>query len=108
MLRNRIMKFLKAHSEWLAFFIGLLLMASMDPSTKGFSFCLFDMAGIPYCPGEGLGHSIAYLFRGELEASLSANLFGPLAVAVLSLRILSIWKVRFFNKGEDKTNTIGV
>lgn len=108
MLRSGIMKFIKAHSEWLVFFIGLVLMAFMDPSTKGFSFCLLDMAGAPYCPGEGLGHSIAYFVRGDLEASLSANLFGPVAVVVLSLRILKIWKIRFFNKSENNTNITGV
>ena len=86
------MKKIRPHIEWMIFFFGLLLMASMNPYSEGTSFCLFDFIGITFCPGEGLGHSIAFLFRGEFSNALEANLFGPLAVLVLSSRILSIWK----------------
>ncbi len=94
---------IKPHIEWIAFLSGLILMASMDPTVKGFSFCLFEQIGISFCPGEGLGHSIAWLFRGELNKSLNANLFGLLAVAVLSARILYIWKELLLNKTTTKT-----
>lgn len=86
------MKFFKKHFEWMAFFFGLLLMASMNPGETGLSFCIFDRVGIPFCPGEGLGHSIAFIFRGEFKEALEANLMGPAAVVLLSARIVSIWK----------------
>ncbi|HCI72364.1 MAG TPA: DUF2752 domain-containing protein, partial [Balneola sp.] len=53
------MKKIRPHIEWVAFMIGLILMATMDPMTKGTSFCFFELLGISFCPGEGLGHSIA-------------------------------------------------
>lgn len=62
----------------------------MDPYSKGVTFCLLDHMGI-YCPGEGLGHSIAFLFRGELTESINANLMGPVAVVILAARITTIW-----------------
>lgn len=86
------MKFFKTHFEWMAFLLGLILMASMSPTDTGLSFCLFERVGVSFCPGEGLGHSIAYLFRGEFNEALQANLMGPVAVVILSLRIGSIWK----------------
>ncbi|MFV1885542.1 MAG: DUF2752 domain-containing protein [Balneola sp.] len=86
------MKFINRHSEWMVFLLGLILMASMNPYTNGASLCLLDVLGFAYCPGEGLGHSIAFLFRGEIKLALDANLMGPLVVVGLSVRILTIWK----------------
>ena len=92
------MKKIRPHIEWIAFLTGLILMATMNPYETGESFCLIEQVGIPFCPGHGLGHSIAFLFRGEFGQSISANLFGPLAVLILSFRIASIWKDLYKNK----------
>ena len=86
------MKFLNRHLEWMVFFSGLILLATMDPTITGTSFCFFDFIGISFCPGEGLGHSIAYFFSGNLKSSFQANFMGPIAVLVLSARIITIWK----------------
>lgn len=86
------MKFINRHSEWMVFLVGLTLMATMNPYSEGTSLCLLEALGFKYCPGDGLGHSIAFLFRGEFSASLEANLMGPAVVVGLSSRILSIWK----------------
>ena len=95
------------HIEWVAFTSGLILMATMDPLTTGSSFCFFEFIGISFCPGEGLGHSIAWLFRGEFSNALQANLFGPVAVIVLSLRILKIWKDLYTNTTTQIGHTDG-
>lgn len=92
------MKKIKPHIEWFIFLSGLILMGTMDPTIQSTSFCFFDLIGIEFCPGEGLGHSIAWIFRGEFKNALEANLFGPLAVAVLSLRILQVWRDIYINK----------
>lgn len=92
------MKKIRPHIEWVVFLSGLILMGSMDPTIQGTSFCLFDLIGIKFCPGEGLGHSIAWFFRGNFQSAYQANLFGPFAVIILSLRILSIWKDLLINK----------
>lgn len=95
------MKLFKKHFEWLAFAGALILMASIDPYSYKTSWCLFDLVGIEFCPGEGLGHSIAFLFRGEFTSSLNANLMGPFAVVILTGRILSIWNSFFKNYNLD-------
>ncbi len=92
------MKKLKPHIEWVVFLIGLILMATMNPYETGETFCLLERAGITFCPGNGLGHSIAFLFRGEFKHSINSNLLGILTVLILSFRIISIWINLFKNK----------
>lgn len=86
------MYYLKRHMEWVAFTLGLILMGSMDPTVQGFSFCFFDLIGLSFCPGEGLGHSMAYFFRGEFIHSWEAHFAGPFAVIFLSSRVITIWR----------------
>ena len=74
--------------EIIAFSAGLLALALMDPNTAiGESLCLFDRVGIAFCPGEGLGHSISYTFRGEIHNAMEANVLGPLSISVIGYRI---------------------
>lgn len=77
--------------EVMAWVGGLVLMASLDPSTGGeASWCLFRWIGIEACPGCGLGHSIAYLARGDLAASFHAHPLGIPAVLILSARCVQL------------------
>ena len=94
------MKKIRPHIEWIAFLTGLVLMATMNPYETGKTFCLIERAGIPYCSGHGLGHSIAFLFRGEFQKSINSNLFGIFAVLILGFRIVSIWLNLFKTKTE--------
>jgi len=80
-------KIIKVHFEWIVLFTGLILLALMDPAKPGFSFCLFDAAGI-FCPGEGLGKSISYIFRGMWDKAWASHPAGFLALPVLSFRII--------------------
>jgi len=90
-----IKTFFKIHLEWIVFAGGLCALAFMDPSDNSVSLCLIEQAGIPYCPGEGLGHSISHTFRGNWGMALEAHFMGPIAVVILSLRILYVWKKMF-------------
>lgn len=82
-------KIVNRHFEWVALSLGLLLMAMMNPYTEsGFTLCLFENIGITFCPGDGLGHSIAFLVRGEYASAMEANFMGPAAVLVIISRIL--------------------
>ncbi|WP_439883572.1 DUF2752 domain-containing protein [Pontibacter sp. MBLB2868] len=59
----------------------------MDPrGTHLFSFCPFSWLWKSACPGCGLGHGIAYLFRGEWHASWQAH---PLA---LPATLMLLWR----------------
>lgn len=83
-----IQRFYRYHFEWAVLLTGLILMALLNPYVDAGSLCLFEMAGIENCPGEGLGHAIALTFRGSFREALQANLMGPAAILILSGRIM--------------------
>lgn len=81
-------KLFRKYFEISVFGLGLLLLALMNPETVNSpSLCLFDFIGIPFCPGEGLGHSISYLFRGEIYSAIESNVLGPFAIIILGGRV---------------------
>lgn len=81
----------RKYFEVLVFSAGLILLALMDPETvNGPSFCLFEQLGITFCPGEGLGHSISYAFRGDFYSALEYNVLGPFTIIILVGRIIQI------------------
>ena len=88
-------------TEALMWAAGLLLHAASNPASD-FHFTLFWpqwVFGIQ-SPGFGLGHSIGYLFRGDIQSSLNSHLLGVPIVAVLIWRIVTLqyrklkWKAR--------------
>ena len=75
---------------------GLVALACTDPNQEGlFGLCMFKWIGLPFCPGCGLGHAVAHLFRGELLASFQAHPLGLLALGVLSHRIVTLVRQAF-------------
>lgn len=91
-----IKQFFQHHFEWLALAAGLLAMALMNPyESQGASWCLLEWAGLNYCPGEGLGHSIAYSVRGDFSNAMNAHIMGPAAIIILAGRIAYLLKQNF-------------
>ncbi|MEL7834645.1 DUF2752 domain-containing protein [Fodinibius sp. Rm-B-1B1-1] len=90
-MRNIIKHLHKNYFEVAAFSIGLILLAFMDPNTTtGPGLCLLENLGFQYCPGDGLGHSISFFFRGEFSNALQSNILGPFAVFIIGGRIIYI------------------
>lgn len=83
------------HFEWLILTIGLLVIALHNPYNDSASLCIIDRMGFTFCPGCGLGKSIALLFRGQLYASFEAHLLGIPAVLILIYRIIFIFRRNF-------------
>ncbi|MDZ7660273.1 DUF2752 domain-containing protein [Fodinibius sp.] len=84
--------------EIAAFSVGLLLLALMDPKTaSGPGLCLLENLGFQYCPGDGLGHSISFIIRGEFDNALEANILGPFALIVLSGRVFYLFSKNYLN-----------
>ena len=87
------MKFSSRHIEGFIWIIALAIPAFIEPDGgTHFSWCLFSNAGIEWCPGCGLGESIAWLYRGEIIASLRAHPLGFVTVIILSWRAISIFR----------------
>ena len=75
---------------WIA---GLIILAVINPDSHShFTICPFKYLGFKYCPGCGLGHSISYLFHGNIKASLQTHILGIPAVIILGARTISIIK----------------
>ena len=73
---------------WLA---GLAYLAMLNPyADSHMSICAFRALGIDWCPGCGLGRSIAFLFHGDVSRSLDAHPLGIPALAILSVRIITL------------------
>ena len=83
---------------WIA---GVAIVAFLDPTIeRSWSLCFFERLGIvgengllSICPGCGLGHAVAYLFRGEFLLSMEAHLLGIPAVVVLLGRSISLFMI---------------
>lgn len=70
---------------------GLVLMAFLNPAEAASSFCPLDLLGFEFCPGDGLGRSIAYGFQGQFMASFQMHPAGLPAILIISIRIISIF-----------------
>lgn len=93
----RIKKILLPYFELCTWITGLLFLALMNPAeTHHFSICIFKWIGLSFCPGCGLGHSVSWLFHGNLAQSLQAHPLGIFALAVLLFRIYTLIKNNFF------------
>ncbi|MGD8427786.1 MAG: DUF2752 domain-containing protein [Balneolaceae bacterium] len=102
-MKPKIRYWFKNYFEIAAFSVGLLLLAFMNPhAAGGTDFCLFHLMGFSFCPGDGLGHSIAYTFHGEFGNALKANILGPFTIIVLSYRIIQLlFKKNYYNPNKN-------
>ncbi|MFD2512929.1 DUF2752 domain-containing protein [Pontibacter locisalis] len=82
---------------WLS---GITALALMNPEGEHlFSFCPFSWLLESGCLGCGLGHAIAYLFRGEWQASWEAHPLALPALVLLAWRCVKLlhWQYKHFN-----------
>lgn len=104
---NSLKKYFFLHFEWMVLLTGLLLMAFLDPFSNSPSFCAVDRLGFDFCPGCGLGKSIAHTFRGNIPASLEAHPAGMFATIIIFGRVLSILhRNHKYNKGDKHEENI--
>jgi hypothetical protein len=79
--------------EELVWICGLFYLIFINsPETSHFTICPIANLGFDFCPGCGLGNSISYLFRGDLEASFNSHPFGIFAFLIVIIRIISLIK----------------
>jgi|SRR5688500_15451915 len=80
---------------------GLIILATLQSGSNHFSLCLLKSAGITWCPGCGLGNSIALLLHGNFTESFKAHPLGIFALLILSFRIISLTKLYLQNYGKS-------
>lgn len=82
--------------EAMIWVVGLLAVGLADPSApSAIDLCLFKAAGLPGCPGCGLGHAMGFLFRGEWLLAVQTHWFSPAVLAILLTRIASLLRLAF-------------
>jgi len=86
---------------WVA---AMLTLAFSKPGAEShFTLCPLKLMGFKWCPGCGLGHSIIYLFHGEIRNSFHAHWLGIPAVIVIFHRIYVLGKDRLgLGRGFDR------
>jgi len=78
--------------ELLCWIGGLTWLAIMNPSVTHFTVCPIKNLGFSFCLGCGLGHSISFLFHGQIKESFHHHPLGAFALVVIFLRILKLIK----------------
>ncbi|WP_145662300.1 DUF2752 domain-containing protein [Chitinophaga polysaccharea] len=85
----------KINIELMAWPLGLILLYMMKPDQKSESLCLLKRAGIPFCPGCGLGHGIHYFLHGQWDTAIRHHWLSPLVVVVLLYRIIQLARLQY-------------
>jgi len=91
------MKWVKLNMELMAWITALFVPFFIDPwASNHFSICFFKWIGIDWCPGCGLGKSIAFLYRGEWRLSFESHWLGAAATFLLAYRVFNLLRKNFF------------
>ena len=69
---------------------ALTFLAVFPPGEEHFSFCLFHHAGIHWCPGCGIGRSIALALQGNFQESFHGHILGIPAIFIVGFRIVKL------------------
>ena len=80
-----------------AIWVAALVVVALGDPNSDFHFTIFW----PYyiwdikSPGYGLGHSISYLFRGDVVSAIETHILGIPAVAIILWRVVTL-ELRLF------------
>ena len=78
---------------WIAGLIYLFFINPYQPQT--FTLCPFHNLGLDFCPGCGLGRSIAFFYHGDILHSLKAHPLGMAGLAIIIYRIYFLIKMNY-------------
>ena len=85
---------------------ALLLLGSAgltsDSAASHLTLCPLANLGFDWCPGCGIGRSIAYLLQGELMKSLQNHWFGLPALLIICYRIYTLMKLELSKIFKEK------
>jgi hypothetical protein len=96
----------KANLELFTWITALLLLAFLNPDSDQVSLCPLHFLGFHYCPGCGLGRSIALLFSGRFAESFSMHPLGFFAVAMIGYRIVQLTRMALNRSKIERTEPL--
>ena len=96
-----IAKVLNHNLELIMWIIALVYLMFINPyQLNHFSFCVFKMIGIDFCPGCGIGRSISMIYHGDIIGSLKMHPLGIFALGVIFYRIVTLFQKHKLNLNE--------
>ncbi|WP_090628105.1 DUF2752 domain-containing protein [Parapedobacter indicus] len=87
--------FQKLPIEWMCWLMALILLYFSDPHNHHFTLCPLENMGLDWCPGCGLGRSIALLMQGEIGASFAMHWLGIPTFFIIIHRIYRLSKLTY-------------
>ena len=91
---NRILNMigiLKQNLELIMWTFALTYLLFINPyELNHFSFCVFNMIGIDFCPGCGIGRSISMIYKGDFLGSINMHPLGIFALTIIFHRIVTL------------------
>lgn len=78
------------HFEWVTLLFLLLMAITIDTTTTNPSLCILKRSGFSYCPGCGLGRSMALAAQGAFQASFQMHPMGIVAIPTLIYRVITL------------------
>jgi hypothetical protein len=91
-MKNKAAMFKKLPIELIFWLTALISLWFFDPYGNHYSLCPLSNLGIDWCPGCGLGRSMALLMKGHFIASWEMHPLGGFALVVIIFRIFEIIK----------------
>jgi hypothetical protein len=85
---GRILLDLWHRKEALIWIVALVSLVALNPTDHHYTLCPFHNLGWEFCPGCGIGRSIAYFFHLDLKASFMTHPLGIPAVIIIIHRII--------------------
>jgi hypothetical protein len=88
----------KLNTELFCWLFILAALAIVNPSHTHFTLCVFNLTGLEWCPGCGIGHSISYLLHGNLQQSWQSHYLGLPALLIILHRCINLSISQFKNQ----------
>lgn len=75
--------------------MAILALGVTNPAADShFILCPFRLAGITWCPGCGIGHSISWLLHGNIHNAFRAHWLGIPALVIILYRMSELIYLR--------------
>jgi hypothetical protein len=97
-MKNRTKIFSLIKVEMILWIVALGYLLAINPyGQEHYSLCLFKNMGLSFCPGCGLGRSIAMIFHGDIVGSFQAHPLGIPGLALILMRIIKLMRNLIYN-----------
>lgn len=103
-LKSRI-NWLNKRREALLWLSALVALYFLDLNGTHISICPISNLGFDFCPGCGLGRSIAHILQGNFHEGMTMHSLGFVALGIIAFRIYTLLSIKSTNNYEQNIHT---